>query len=101
MNIIIGMAGAGTRSSKKQAMIYLPLVRVGGTTMIQSAVESLDIDGTYIFVVQQEHMTNYPWLEEHLKSFAETVNIVILDPVTEGALCSLLKAKEFINNDEP
>ena len=69
--------------------------------MIQSAVESLDIDGTYTFVVQQEHMTNYPWLEEHLKSFAETVNIVILDHVTEGAACSLLKAKEFINNDEP
>lgn len=101
MNIIIGMAGAGTRFKKAGYNVPKPLVRVGATTMIQSSVESLDIDGKYTFVVQQEHMINYPWLEEHLKSFAETVNIVILDHVTEGAACSLLKAKEFIDNDEP
>ena len=101
MNIIIGMAGAGTRFKEEGYTVPKPLVRVGGTTMIQSAVESLDIDGTYIFVVQQEHMTNYPWLEKHLRSFADVVNIVTLDHVTEGAACSLLKAKEYINNDEP
>ena len=94
MNIIIGMAGAGTRFKEEGYTVPKPLVRVGGTTMIQSAVESLDIDGTYIFVVQQEHMTNYPWLEKHLRSFADVVNIVTLDHVTEGAACSLLKAKE-------
>ena len=54
--------------------------------MIQTSVESLDIDGKYTFVVQQEHMTNYPWFEEHLKSFAETVNIVILDPCNRRSL---------------
>lgn len=101
MNIIIGMAGAGSRFTKAGYSVPKPLVRVGSTTMIQSSVESLGIDGNYTFVVQEEHMNDYPWLEAHLKSLANTVNIVTLDHVTEGAACSLLHAKEFIDNDEP
>ena len=101
MNIIIGMAGAGSRFKDAGYTVPKPLVRVGGTTMIQSAVDSLGIAGNYTFVVRQEHLVGYPWLREHLESFADNVNIVALDRLTEGAACSLLKAKEFINNDEP
>jgi len=101
MNIIIGMAGAGSRFKDAGYTVPKPLVRVGGTTMIQSAVDSLGIAGNYTFVVQQEHLVDYPWLKEHLESFADNVNIVALDHLTDGAACSLLKAKEFINNDEP
>ena len=60
MNIIIGMAGVRTRSQRRRLIYPNSLVRVGGTTMIQSAVESLDIDGKYTFVVQQEYMTHHP-----------------------------------------
>ena len=101
MNIIIGMAGAGSRFKDAGYTVPKPLVRVGGTTMIQSAVDSLGIAGNYTFVVRQEHLVGYPWLKEHLESFADNVNIVALDHLTDGAACSLLKAKEFINNDEP
>jgi NDP-sugar pyrophosphorylase family protein len=101
MNIIIGMAGAGSRFSKAGYTIPKPLCRVGDTTMIQKAVESLDIDGRYIFVVQHQHLIDYPWLADHLKSFADNVDIVTLDGVTEGAACSLLHAKELINNSDP
>ena len=101
MNIIIGMAGAGSRFKVAGYTVPKPLVRVGGTTMIQSAVDSLGIAGNYTFVVRQEHLVGYPWLKEHLESFADNVNIVALDHLTDGAACSLLKAKEFINNDEP
>lgn len=101
MNIIIGMAGAGSRFSQAGYTIPKPLCRAGNTTMIQTAVESLDLDGRYIFVVQHQHLLDYPWLADHLKSFADNVDIVTLDGVTEGAACSLLHAKELINNSDP
>ena len=101
MNIIIGMAGAGTRLKDAGYSVPKPLCRVGATTMIQSAVESLDIDCNYIFVVQQSHLKDYPWLRKHLYSLAKTSIIVELDHITEGAACTLLKAKKYINNDEP
>ena len=101
MNIIIGMAGAGSRFSEAGYTIPKPLCRVGNTTMIHRAVESLDLSGNYIFVVQRQHLIDFPWMADHLKSLADTVDIVALDGVTEGAACSLLYAKELINNTEP
>lgn len=101
MNIIIGMAGAGSRFAEAGFTIPKPLCRVGNTTMIQKAVDSLDIKGRYIFVVQHQHLLDFPWLADHLKSLAQQVDIVTLDGVTEGAACSLLHAKELINNNQP
>ena len=101
MQVIIGMAGAGSRFSKAGYTVPKPLCRVGNTTMIQKAVNSLNIKGRYIFVVQQQHLVDYPWLTDHLKSLADDVNIVTLEGVTEGAACSLLYAKDLIDNDRP
>lgn len=101
MNIIIGMAGAGSRFADSGYTMPKPLCRVGNTTMIQKAVDSLGIDGHYIFVVQHEHMIRYDWLEQHLASLARQVTIVRLDELTDGAACSLLHAKKYIDNDEP
>ena len=36
MNIIIGMAGAGSRFTKAGYSVPKPLVRVGSTTMVQT-----------------------------------------------------------------
>jgi NDP-sugar pyrophosphorylase family protein len=101
MNIIIGMAGAGSRFTNAGFTIPKPLCRAGNTTMIQKAVETLDIDGRYIFVVQHQHLLDYPWMADHLKSLADEVDIITLDGVTDGAACSLLHAKDLINNNDP
>lgn len=101
MNIIIGMAGAGSRFKAEGIDVPKPLIRAGATTMIKVAVDTLDIPGRYIFVVQRQHLLDYPWMEAHLKSLADEVDIVELDGLTEGAACSLLAAKDLINNDEP
>ena len=101
MQIIIGMAGAGQRFAKDGYTIPKPLCRVGNTTMIQKAVDSLGIDGNYIFVVLHEHLLEYKWLEGHLASLAKYVTIIKLDEVTEGAACTLLHAKQYIDTDEP
>ena len=101
MQIIIGMAGAGRRFANSGYTIPKPLCRVGNTTMIQKAVDSLGIEGKYIFVVLHEHLLEYKWLEGHLASLAKYVTIVKLDEITDGAACTLLRAKQYIDNDEP
>ena len=102
MQVIIGMAGAGSRFSSAGYSVPKPLCRTGSTTMIAKAVESLGMqDCTHTFVVQQEHLDNYSWLGNHLYNLATEVNVVALDGVTDGAACSLLQAREFIYNEEP
>ena len=102
MQVIIGMAGAGSRFSDAGYSVPKPLCRTGSTTMIAKAVESLGMqDCPHTFVVQHEHLDKYSWLESHLGNLASEVNIVALDGVTDGAACSLLQAREFIDNDEP
>ena len=102
MQVIVGMAGAGSRFTSDGYTVPKPLCRVGSTTMIAKAVESLGYQHcTHTFVVQQEHLENYSWLQDHLSNLAQEVNIVALDGVTDGAACSLLQARELIYNDEP
>ena len=96
MQVIVGMAGAGSRFSDAGYSVPKPLCRTGSTTMIAKAVESLGMqDCPHTFVVQHEHLDKYSWLENHLGNLASEVNIVALSGVTDGAACSLLQAREF------
>ena len=99
MNIVVPMAGAGSRFEKAGYSFPKPLIEVKGQPMIAKVVENLDLQGTYIFLVQKAHYQQYN-LESLLKMIAPGCKIVQIDGVTEGAACTVLKAKEFINNDE-
>ena len=99
MNIVVPMAGAGSRFEKAGYSFPKPLIEVKGQPMIAKVVENLDLQGTYIFLVQKAHYEQYN-LESLLKMIAPGCKIVQIDGVTEGAACTVLKAKEFINNDE-
>jgi hypothetical protein len=68
--------------------------------MIQLVVENLNIDARHIFVVQKEHYEKYN-LKHLLRLISPNCEIVQVDGMTEGAACTTLLAKEFINNDEP
>ena len=67
--------------------------------MIQVVVENLNIEATYIYVVQKEHRLKYN-LDALLNLITPNCKIVEVNGVTEGAACTTLLAKEFINNDE-
>ena len=99
MNIVVPMAGAGSRFEKAGYSFPKPLIEVKGQPMIAKVVENLDLQGTYIFLVQKAHYQQYN-LESLLKMIAPGCKIVQIDGVTEGAACTVLKAKEFIDNDE-
>ncbi len=100
MNILIPMAGAGSRFEQAGYTFPKPLIEIHGKPMIQKVVENLNIDGRYIFLVQKEHYENYA-LNYLLPLIAPGCEIIQVDGVTEGAACTTLLAKKFINNDTP
>lgn len=98
VSILIPMAGAGSRFQKEGYKLPKPLIDVRGKPMIQHVVENLNIDGKYIFVVQKEHYEKFN-LGIVLPLIAPGCEIVQTEGLTEGAACTTLLAKEFINNN--
>ena len=100
MNIIVPMAGAGSRFEKAGFTFPKPLIEVKGQPMIAKVVENLDLQGRYIFLVQKAHYEQYD-LKNLLNLIAPGCEIVQIDELTEGAACTVLKARDLINNNEP
>ena len=100
MNVLIPMAGAGSRFQKAGYTFPKPLIEVNGKPMIQVVVENLNVDARHIFVVQKQHYEQYN-LKHLLGLIAPGCEIVQVDGMTEGAACTTLLAKKFIDNDEP
>ena len=100
MKVLIPMAGAGSRFSVAGYTFPKPLIEVKGKPMIQVVIENLNIEAEHIFIVQKEHYKKY-----HLKTLLNMISpgckIVQTEGVTEGAACTTLLAKEFIDNDYP
>ena len=100
MNVLIPMAGAGSRFASAGYTFPKPLIEVNGKPMIQVVVENLNVDAHFIFLVQKEHYEKYN-LKQLLNLIAPGCDIIQVDGLTEGAACTTLLAKELINNNEP
>lgn len=100
LNILIPMAGAGSRFEQAGYTFPKPLIEVNGKPMIQVVVENLNIDANYIYVVQKSHREKYN-LDTMLNLITPGCKIVEVDGITEGAACTALLAKEYINSDSP
>jgi dTDP-glucose pyrophosphorylase len=73
---------------------------VGSKPMIQVVIENLNIKANYIFIVQKEHYEKYN-LETVLNLIQPGCTIIQTEGVTQGAACTTLLAKDYINNDNP
>ena len=100
LNIIIPMAGAGSRFSNSGYSLPKPLINVNGKPMIQLVVDNIGMEGMYHFIVQKSHRKQYN-LDAVLNLISPGCRIIEVDGITEGAVCTSLFAKEFINNDNP
>jgi HAD superfamily hydrolase (TIGR01509 family) len=98
MNVLIPMAGAGSRFEKAGYTFPKPLIDVNGKPMIQVVVENLNFDSNYIFITQSAHREKYN-LDTLLKLICPSSNIIDVNGLTEGAACTTLLAKDLINND--
>jgi len=100
MNIVIPMAGKGSRFAQAGYTFPKPLIPVNGKPMIQVVVENLDLDAHYIFIAQQEHEERYH-LRDMLQVMVPGCDVVTIAGVTEGAACTVLQALPLIDTSEP
>lgn len=100
MKVLIPMAGAGSRFANAGYSFPKPLIDVRNKPMIQVVVDNINIDAQHIFIVQKSHYEKY-----HLRTLLNLISpdceIIQVEGVTEGACCTTLLAKEFIDNDCP
>ena len=100
VNIVIPCAGLGSRFANAGYTFPKPLIDVQGKPMIQVVVENININGRFIFIVQESHYEKYN-LKYLLNAIAPGCVIIQTSGLTDGAACSLLLAKEHINNETP
>lgn len=100
MNVLIPMAGAGSRFEEAGYTFPKPLIEVDNKPMIQVVTENLNIEANYIFIVQKKHYEKYN-LYTVLNLIKPDCTIIQTDGVTEGAACTTLLARKYIDNDDP
>lgn len=97
LQIIIPMAGDGSRFEKEGYTIPKPFLPLGNFKMIESIVFNLGIkDCRFFLITKEKHKSqildckfNYP------------VEIFTLDYLTEGAACTVNLLKDVVNPDLP
>lgn len=94
------MAGRGSRFSAVGYQDPKPLIPVGASPMIKVVIDNLTPSRPhrFVFICQAEHVAAYG-LREKLESWAPGCAIVEIDGVTEGAACTVLKARDLIGAD--
>lgn len=99
LNVLIPMAGYGSRFAEAGYTFPKPLIEINGKPMIQVVVENLALDAHHIFIVQKTHYEKYN-LQYLLNLISPGCDVIQVDGVTEGAACTTLLAKELIDNDK-
>lgn len=99
LNIVIPMAGAGSRFTQAGYQIPKLLIPIHGIPMIKLVIENLrpKEPHQFIFLCQRAHVELYG-LAAKLNAWAPGCGLIQLDGLTEGAACTVLKAKDLINN---
>jgi NDP-sugar pyrophosphorylase family protein len=95
------MAGRGSRFVQEGYTLPKPLIPVRGVPMVEVVIENLrpKREHRFVFLCLKEHIEDYS-IDSQLKSIIADATIVSVDTVTEGAACTVLLTKEYINNDD-
>lgn len=104
VNIIIPMAGLGSRFAKAGYTDPKPLIPLHGVPMIRLVIENLrprSFPYTLTFIVQREHIQRYDLANLLLQWGGANTRIVELDGLTEGAACTVLAAKSVFDTEHP
>lgn len=98
LNVLIPMAGEGSRFTKAGYTFPKPIIDVFGKPMIQLVIENLNLDANFIYLIRKEHNKKFN-MSSMLNQITPGCKIIEVDSLTDGAACTTLLAKEFINND--
>lgn len=102
LNILVPMAGYGSRFSKAGYTLPKPLLPALGRPMIERVVQNIrpSRPHRFIFIAQRAHLCLHG-LEGMLRGAGPRTEVIGIDGVTEGAACTTLLARELINTDAP
>ncbi len=102
LNIVIPMAGRGSRFQAVGYTLPKPLIPVLGRPMIKLVIDNLRPrqEHRFIFLCLVEHIERYK-VDELLIQWSPGCVVVPVDTVTEGAACTVLLAKEHIDTGSP
>jgi len=101
LNIVIQMAGRGSRFQEAGYTFPKPLIDVNGKTMIEVVIDNLRpaCEHKFIFICQREHFVKYDLYHILQNATKNKFEIVQIDGITEGAACTVLTAAQYIDND--
>lgn len=101
INIVIPMAGRGSRFAEAGYRNPKPLIDIFGHPMIEYVTKNITPEKEHklIYICQKEHMDKYK-LADKLWRMSPGCEIITIDYVTEGAACTVLLAEKYIDNDD-
>ena len=101
INIVIPMAGAGSRFAKEGYQQPKPFIDIEGRMMIEHVLDGLQYDDAqYTLIIQERFLLEN---KESLEKIQRNYNVqwVYVKGLTAGATCSALASYKWINNDRP
>jgi NDP-sugar pyrophosphorylase family protein len=103
LQIVIPMAGQGSRFAKAGFNTPKPLIPLGGRPMIEWVIDNIRPRRAhrFIFLCLAEHLKEYPEVPAELHRLCPGCEIVPVAAVTEGAACTVLLARKFIDTPDP
>lgn len=101
LNILIPMAGLGSRFARAGYLRPKPLIEVHGVAMIRLVIDNIrpKTSHRFIFIIQRAHDEPYT-LSENLRLWAPGCVVVQIDGQTEGAACTALAAETLIDSED-
>ena len=93
------MAGKGLRLSDAGFEKPKPLVEIKNKTIMKWAIDSLNLEGNFIFCTKQEHIDKYK-IDLKLKEIIYDSKIVSISHDTRGTTDTILHARHLIDNNE-
>lgn len=102
MDVLIPMAGLGSRFRKTHGDLPKPLIEVDGKTLIEHSINSFDVDARFIFVTRKmPDPSHNERLSEMLRKLRPDGVEVMIDLPTAGASQTCLAARHLIDGDQP
>jgi UDP-N-acetylglucosamine diphosphorylase / glucose-1-phosphate thymidylyltransferase / UDP-N-acetylgalactosamine diphosphorylase / glucosamine-1-phosphate N-acetyltransferase / galactosamine-1-phosphate N-acetyltransferase len=103
VNIVMPMAGRGSRFADVGQKLPKPLIPVRGRPMYAWAMDSLPLSlaRRVIFICLDEHLRDTPLADDIRNRYANLNPVIVaLDHVTEGQACTVLEARDHLVADE-
>lgn len=99
INIVIPMAGLGSRFAQAGYEKPKPFIDVAGKPMIERVMENLACENArYILIGRKEHLVKEAAIVEKIQQNYNAIFIGI-DKLTEGTACTVLYARKYINSN--